>query len=303
MGSKTRIEWTKSADGVEGSTWNPIRAVNKATSRVGWHCTHVSEGCRNCYAETMNIRLGTGLPFKPGHEKDIELFMDKGMLKRPIQWTRPRSIFVGSMTDLFGEFVPDEWIDDVFAVMLSAPHHTYQILTKRPDRMLTYMADPDTSHRIYCKAFKVIFYEPKIWPLPHVWCGTSVEEQGWVGERLTLLLRTPAVTRFVSAEPLLGPLDMRGYLGRNRFNANGENITPSIIESENSRIHLVITGAESGKGARPMNLDWVRSIRDQCVASNTMFFFKQDAIDGKKIPTPELDGVRWMQLPGQERLI
>ncbi|MEK9751770.1 MAG: DUF5131 family protein [Rhodospirillaceae bacterium] len=110
MGDRSRIEWTD-------ASWTPIRARNRATGKVGWHCEHVSEGCRNCYAERWNRPYGTGLPYKPGHRADVELFLDEQLLTQPLRWRRPRRVFVCSMTDLFADFVPDEWIDRVFAVM------------------------------------------------------------------------------------------------------------------------------------------------------------------------------------------
>lgn len=142
MAENSGIEWT-------GSTWTPIRARNKATGKVGWHCEHASDGCRFCYSEMqINRRFGTGLPFKPGHRKDIDLFLDEKMLTTPLRWKRGRMIFVCSMTDLFADFVPDEWIDQLFAVMALTPQHTYQVLTKRAFRMNLYVNDTKTPFRV-----------------------------------------------------------------------------------------------------------------------------------------------------------
>ena len=150
MGGKTGIEWTD-------STWNPIRARcweiqndGSGKERVGWHCEHVSEGCRNCYAESINIRLGTGFEFKPGNLRGKpgfyggsidrpEIFLDEKMLLAPLRWKKPRMIFVNSMTDTFADFVPDTMIDKMFAVMALCPQHTFQVLTKRSARMRKYM--------------------------------------------------------------------------------------------------------------------------------------------------------------------
>lgn len=134
MGEKSSIEWT-------GATWTPIRARNRKTGKVGWHCTKPSPGCKICYAEKINKRLGTGFPFKPSHEKDIEIFLDDEMLMAPLRWKKPRMIFVCSMTDLFADFVKDEWIDKLFAVMALCPQHTFQVLTKRAKRMREYMME------------------------------------------------------------------------------------------------------------------------------------------------------------------
>ncbi len=223
MGEKSAIEWTD-------ASWTPIRARNKATGKVGWHCVHASPGCQFCYAEGLNKRLGTGLPFKPGHEKDIEIFLDEEMLLAPLRWKRPRMIFVCSMTDLFADFVPDEMIDKLFAVMALAPQHTFQVLTKRSKRMRAYMAECDGSQEWDGSAFLTAWprrmgvanamgeisfamnYDVQlgrvhVLPLPNVWLGVSAEDQPRADERIPDLLASPAALRFVSAEPLLGPID------------------------------------------------------------------------------------------------
>ena len=169
MGENSKIEWTD-------STWNPIRARNLATGKVGWHCEHMSEACRFCYAEGINRRLGTGLDFKPGHRADIEIFLDEQMLLAPLRWKKPRRIFVNSMTDTFAEFVKDEWLDRMFAVMVLCPQHTFQVLTKRPERMRSY----------------VIHLAVGGWPLKNIWLGVSAEDQATADERIPLLLQTPA---------------------------------------------------------------------------------------------------------------
>ena len=141
MADNTKIQWTD-------ASWNPIRARNNATGKVGWHCVHKSAGCAGCYAEGFNMRLGTGLPFKPASERDVTIFLDDRMLTQPLRWRRSRMIFVCSMTDLFADFVSDDMIDKVFAVMALAPAHTFQVLTKREDRMLEYCSHPMTAFRI-----------------------------------------------------------------------------------------------------------------------------------------------------------
>lgn len=130
----TKIEWSQ-------KSWSPIRARNRVTGDVGWFCEHMSSGCDNCYAETMNVNtyFGNGLPYKASSLPQLELFLDEKMLEQPLHWRAAKKVFVCSMTDLFGRFVPDEWIDQIFAVMALAPQHTFQVLTKRPERMLVYM--------------------------------------------------------------------------------------------------------------------------------------------------------------------
>jgi protein gp37 len=236
MADGTKIEWTD-------ATWTPIRARNLKTGKIGWHCIHKSEGCKFCYSEKLNLRLGTGLPFKPGHEKDIEIFLDEKMLTQPLRWKRPRMIFVCSMTDLFADFVLDEWIDRIFAVMALCPRHTFQVLTKRPERMRDYLTDEDLNNRISA-ALGCMLDGDWIWgagkpwrheienliscflgeeidgednirhrddpmPLPNIWFGTSCEDQPTANERVPLLLKTPAAVRWVSAEPLLGEISFR----------------------------------------------------------------------------------------------
>src|SRR6266852_4678221 len=219
MSDKTAIEWTD-------ATWNPIRARNLKTGKVGWYCEHATTGCEFCYAEGFNLRLGTGLPFKPGHRKDIEIFLDEKMLLSPLRWKKPRMIFVCSMTDLFADFVRDEWIDRMFAVMALCPQHRFQVLTKRAKRMRDWVTkERSRTAPVECVAGLYVEY-PSVaarwpfdvdralgigmrgWPLPNVWLGVSAEDQERADERIPELLATPAAVRFVSLEPLLGRIDL-----------------------------------------------------------------------------------------------
>ncbi len=220
MGAVTAIEWTD-------ATWNPIRARNRKNGKVGWHCVHVSEGCRNCYAEKINLRLGTGLPFKPGHEKDVEIFLDENILLQPLRWKKPRKIFFTSMTDAAGAFVPFWMLDKIFAVMALCPQHIFQVPSKRPERMRAYISDPDRhatvidhwrqlpqrrKQRVTINRGGPVLATSFAWPLDNVWLGTSVEDQATADERIPHLLTTPAAIRFISAEPLLGLFTLRAYL-------------------------------------------------------------------------------------------
>jgi protein gp37 len=281
MSDNTSIEWTD-------ATWNPIRARfwesqddGSGKERIGWHCEHVSEGCRNCYAERMNRRIGTGLDFKPGelyhneregyHNGESKLFLDEKMLLQPLRWKKPRNIFPNSMTDLFADFVPDEWIDKIFAVMALTPQHTYQPLTKRAGRMREYFSG-EAIRRVWNEAVSLDYKlhvasdevgsfllpaDPKHpeWPLPNVWLGVSAERQQEWDERKEHLRATPAAIRFASFEPLLGP----------------------IVETRpmSDYIQWAIVGGESGPNARPIHPDWPRVLRDQCVTAGVAFFFKQ----------------------------
>ena len=222
MADNTSIEWTD-------ATWNPIRARNRETGKVGWFCTHASAGCVNCYAEGINHRLGTGVAFKAQNAGLVEVFAGDAMLTQPLRWKRPRKIFVCSMTDLFGDFVTDEMIDRVFAVMALCPQHTFQVLTKRAERMRAWFARMNSSQvgrehetcicpeilddalaDLTCTHGGVLDETP--WPLPNLWLGVSAEDQTRADERIPILLDTPAAKRFVSLEPLLGPIKIGAYL-------------------------------------------------------------------------------------------
>ena len=325
MADKSKIEWCD-------ASWNPCRARNLKTGKVGWHCEHATTGCEFCYSEGFNKRLGTGLPYKPGHRKDIEIFLDEEMLIQPLRWKKPRRIFVGSMTDIFADFVTDEMLDKMLAVMALAPQHTFQMLTKRAKRMRSYFeryrgGDDHNCADMVADAAAVLLGKPGArgadryngrspgWPLPNVWLGVSAERQQEADERIPALLATPAAIRFLSLEPLLGPIDLKrwvptgkwgtfkgqpvynskyfltkcercGWLGSSElcdvvsYGDDADAACPSckeifMCDEVQTRIDLAIVGGESGSKARPMHPDWARSLRDQCHAANTAFFFKQ----------------------------
>lgn len=247
MGDKTGIEWTD-------ATWNPATG-----------CDKVSPGCDRCYAETFAERWrGTrGHYFETGF--DVQLRPDK--LGLPLRWTKPRRIFVNSMSDLFHDKVSDTYIAKVFAVMAAAPHHTFQVLTKRHGRMRSLLNNPTFFETVadYWPEFgpMPLGTDRRLWPLPNVWLGVSAEDQKRADLRIPALLDTPAAVRFVSAEPLLGPIDLHGDpIGKDSVFWIGH-------------LDWVIVGGESGPGARPMHPDWARSMRDQCVAAGVPFLFKQ----------------------------
>ncbi len=356
MGNKTGIEWTD-------STWSPIRArvrldatdiarekgctslvsiTEKMAGRVGQHCEHVSPGCEHCYAETNNHRRlpgnGTGLPYDRRSRDLVEAFVDEKVLLQPLRWravnsdqgsvvSHPRRIFVENQSDLFGEWVTDEMLDQVFAVMALRPQHIFQVLTKRPERMLDYMqtrarmmargAFIDSAIANALREVAVLSKAPfpgnaplellaAGWPLPNVWLGVSVENQAAADGRIPLLLQTPAAVRFVSCEPLLGPVELPEYawlpmmvhgdwpighklvanpglhkITRNPYGAASTDIDGELLglkpdEFETRPLDWVICGGESGPGARPMHPDWARSLRDQCAAAGVAFFFKQN---------------------------
>ncbi len=239
MSEHSKIEWTD-------TTWNPVRG-----------CTKVSPGCAHCYAETFAERFRgvKGHPYEQGF--DLRLVPEK--LTEPLRWRTPRRVFVNSMSDLFHEKVPENYIEAALRVMQSASWHTYQVLTKRSERMRDLLAG-----RLRDAA-----------ALRHIWWGVSVENRKHGVPRISHLRETPAAVRFLSVEPLLedvGRLDLRG-------------------------IDWMIVGGESGPGARTMEKEWVRSLRDQCKQERVPFFFKQWGGFVKKRHGRELDGYTYDETP------
>jgi protein gp37 len=232
MSDKSMIEWTE-------ATWNPVTG-----------CSKVSQGCKHCYAERVWPRLSampdtayTGRDFT-----DVQCHQER--LQQPLRWKKPRMIFVNSMSDLFHESVPDAFIRDVFNVMAEAKQHTFQVLTKRPERMRDFMIG-STGAGIEAP------------PIPNIWFGVSVEDQATADERIPFLMETPANVRWASIEPMLGAVDLTEYL---------EFYTGSHIAFG---LDWIVAGGESGPDARPSHPDWFRSIRDQCIDHDVPFFFKQ----------------------------
>ncbi len=232
--AQSKIEWTE-------STWNPVTG-----------CTKISPGCKNCYAERMALRLQA--MGQANYANGFELTLHENMLERPLQWKKPQLIFVNSMSDLFHQDVPLEYIQRVFAVMQRAYWHHFQVLTKRSQRLM------ELSDQLP-------------WP-DNVWMGVSVETEGYTF-RIDHLRSTGAKVKFLSLEPLLGPLPGLKLAG----------------------IDWVIVGGESGPGARPIQEEWVTNIRDQCVQSNVPFFFKQWGGINKKKAGRNLQGRTWNELP------
>ena len=277
----TSIEWTNTInpDGsvTRGMVWNPTSG-----------CTKVSQGCKNCYAERIANRFW-------GERKFCEVQCHPERLEQPLHWKKPRVVFVDSMSDLFHPDVPDEFIDLVFEYMALAKHHTFMILTKRPKRMSEWFnqivgAGWEKKHILFQERVNIIrdlhgkpFYHlHNDWPLPNVWLGVSVENQPSADERIPYLLQTPAAHRFVSYEPAISPVRFSEVPGLNKIgNSPG--------------LDLVIMGCENGP--REMDINWARSMRDQCVSAGVDFYLKQMVINGKLVKMPELDGHVWDQLP------
>ena len=273
----TKIEWTE-------QTWNPV---------VG--CSVVSPGCTHCYAMKMAARLeAMGNPLYVGLTKpskagpvwtgEVRAAPD-ATLFAPLRRKKPTMYFVNSMSDLFHESLSDKAIDRVFAVMALCPQHTFQVLTKRSGRMREYFAN-DAARRVWWwlaettsgELYDAAMFEraerfgsEHPWPLPNVWLGGSTEDQARANERIPDLLSTPAAVRFISAEPLLGPIDLIGTLARYQDTPGRQCAVPL----GRRLIDWVIVGGESGHDARPMHPDWARSLRNQCAAADVPFFFKQ----------------------------
>jgi protein gp37 len=249
VSERSAIEWTE-------STWNPVSG-----------CSKVSPGCAHCYAERLSLRFGRSIgPWTPANASE-NVVLHPERLEQPRRWRRPRLVFVNSMSDLFHELVPLEFVADVFAVMEETSRHTFQVLTKRPEQ-----------------AAELASKLP--WP-ENVWLGVSIENSRFTW-RADVLRDVPAAVRFVSAEPLLGSLFESG--GRRR---------PLDLE----RIDWLIAGGESGPGYRPVHVEWLRELRDECERAGVAFFFKQWGGRTPKSGGRELDGETHDAIPdGQLRL-
>lgn len=279
MADHSAIEWTE-------TTWNPTTG-----------CDKVSPGCDHCYAMTLAKRLKgmgqakyqtDGDPRTSGPGFGLALHYDALML--PLSWRKPRRIFVNSMSDLFHARVPREFVVRVWDVMARTPQHTYQILTKRPERMNRVVRDLPTD----------------VWELPlsNVWLGTSVEDQERADQRLPHLCATPAAVRFLSCEPLLGPIRLPFMTEVDGCTCYGGNtvygheprcgIEPGPAWGN---VHWVITGGESGPDFRPADPDWFRSIRDQCQGAGVAYLHKQNGGRTSKAGGRELDGRTWDEYP------
>lgn len=296
--STSSIEWTD-------TTWNPVRG-----------CRKVSPGCKNCYAEMMAKRLRA--MGQAGYMRVIddrgrwtgEFETDHARLAEPLGWKKPRRVFVNSMSDLFGEGVPFEFIAAVFGVMAATPRHTFQVLTKRPARVVEFFAwltevaaeefcgsrvdlalasaathvNGDAWDRNLDRAGLAV--EGGVWPLPNVWLGVSTENQATADERIPLLLQVPAAVRFISAEPLLGPIDLSPWLfwdfcqtcekpGNMACVCRGVGPVAAGVRP----LDWVIAGGESGPGARRCDIMWIKSIIEQCAETDVACFVKQLGAD------------------------
>ncbi|MCY3784628.1 MAG: phage Gp37/Gp68 family protein [Chloroflexi bacterium] len=291
MGDKSRIEWTD-------ATWNPVTG-----------CDRISPGCDNCYALTQAARLQRmgnrryqrdGKPPRSGPGFGVTLHRD--VLWKPSGWRKPRRVFVNSMSDLFHESVPAEFIDLVFAEMWIASQHVFQVLTKRHRRMHDVLTSA-VRHR------EDSLYWHSREPAPHIWLGVSIENQQWADARIPWLLKTPAAVRFLSIEPMLGPVDLSAWIDEGDWwcDACDAYVSAVTIDGQCAScgydevrwhpvIDWVIVGGESGHKRRPLDKDWVRAVRDQCIEAGVAFFYKQGSAfySGRD---RELDGRTWDEYP------
>jgi len=281
----SKIEWTN-------KTWNPI---------VG--CSKCSPGCDNCYAEKMANRLACmsvkddrSEMFRVDSKGKYAMVTNNGKwngktffseidLNKPYQWKKPRMIFVCSMGDLFHESVPFEWVNQVMAIIAICQQHTFQILTKRPERMKQYFAPiGGTTRRDWvaskmARKLNVSTLKFPDWPLPNLWLGVTAENQVMADKRIPILLQIPAAIRFVSVEPMLGPVD----------------IHPHGLSPDRPLLDWVICGGETGHNARPIHCIWVQALKEQCRLANVPFFFK--SWGGKNKSNHRIDGIEYHQFP------
>lgn len=311
---ETKIQW---ADKV----WNPIAG-----------CSIHSPGCAGCYAMPMAARLeAMSIAYEAEHGGDpgpLEHY--RGLTKptkagpvwtgkiavapdsiflAPLKWRKPVRIFVNSMSDLFHEAVPDAVIDQIFRTMSAASHHTFLVLTKRAERMRAYLSDPTLHGRVR-------FESRPPWPLPNVWLGVSVEDQRRFNERVACLIDTPAALRWISAEPMIGPIDMTKLPMFSVIDPESVSFFDSLRAEPKTYsfrrgaptfkpLDFVVAGGESGRGARPLYLSWIRGLREQCVSAGVPIFIKQlgksCVMDRTDAATPVALGAGWDSLsPGSE---
>lgn len=340
VSDNSSIEWTD-------ATWTPIRARNALGK---WFCQKISPGCENCYASTFNRRMG-GQPYavvNPEVARALveagEIYLDEDALLKPLSWRKPRRVFLSSMTDVFGEWVPDEWLDEIWAMMALARRHTFQVLTKRPRRMRDYLTAFGHTFRVadaMCRLRPDFAsgtgpfrdHAGPTFPLSNVWLGVSVESDAYAW-RAKVLSEIPAAVRFVSAEPLLGPLPSLDFGVVERDYSAG-----TVLEAgwPKTTIHFLIVGGESGGPAErrlvercarwdhvphtelcstctdqrgvfspaPNNyvpkidaVQWVRDLRDRATAAGVAFHFKAWGGPHSKAAGRELDGRTWDEFPG-----
>ncbi len=269
--AESTIEWLW-PEGYTGMAWNPITG-----------CTKVSPGCANCYAETLSIRFknvhGYGGNYLAPSPDRAPILFHEDRLEQPFHWKKPRCVFVNSVSDLFHEDVPYVWIEKILAVIALNPKHLFLALTKRPERMLAFMEFSMRERFVNLEAkesWPDKYNGAFPWPLPNLWLGTSVENQHFADERLPILREVPAVVRWASVEPLLGPINFTQHF--ERHDSNGRNVTGLLglwDESDTTSLDWAVFGGESGAGARPMHPAWLYRGLSAADHAGIPVFFKQ----------------------------
>jgi protein gp37 len=248
----TKIVWAKTllpgGREIPGYSSNPIRARNRLTGKTGWACIKESPGCANCHAEMINKVYGTGLDYTAANFANVDLFVDEKELHRIASARGRRSILMGDMLDLFLPGMPGAFMEQIWRTIVANPRHIYKLLTKHPDAMQKFMAGAGKEM------------------LENVWLGVTVENQEQADARIPILMQTPAAVRFLSIEPLLGPIDLQATIRKVHLFEPNKTI---------GDLHQIIVGGESGLGARPMDLSWARLLRSQCHVASIPFFMKQ----------------------------
>jgi protein gp37 len=268
MSAGTKIDWA--GLGLDRkATWNPLKALSNLyydedhAHKAGWACVKIGPGCKNCYAETMNKRLGTGLPYTVQGMEAVDLQLVN--IEQPLRWKKPTGIFVCSMTDLFGEFVGNDYIHQILNTCALANHHRFALLTKRYDLMHKYLMDN---------------YIADGWDYRHIWVGVSVTEQASADKALPHMRQLrkafPQMMLWTSYEPALGPVDWTGW---------------------KDILNWIVFGCESGKGARNADERWASDAQEWCAANGVKFYLKQLKRDGKIVHVPQLHGRTYEEFP------
>lgn len=308
MSDKTSIEWTRGDDGSPGASWNPIRMKWLASTKAGHYCLRISPGCDHCYASRLQPRMFAGEPYAAADHNQLAIaralveagtiYLDEKTLEQPLHWRRPRRIFVCSMTDLFGEWVPQPWIDAILGIAAMCPQHTFMVLTKRPNVAAPSLKFLTVARTLYTDrlvgrlpelrpALDRFVAEGRVcWPLPNVWLGVTIESDRYAW-RAKVLQEIPAAVRWVSAEPLLGPLPNITFNNREPRRCGAcadccDREPRRCVAWDEPGIDWLVVGGESGGpldrrliSRSDRSLGWVRDLRDRAHGAGTPFFFKQ----------------------------
>jgi protein gp37 len=277
---KSKIAWTE-------RSWNFIRARRRSDQKQGWYCQKVSPACTNCYAERQNARFGTHVPYSVDKLSEVEIYLDEDALREPLKWKKPSAIFPVSMSDLFASWVPDEWLHKAYAVMALTPHHTYNVLTKRAERRLAFLNNLAKNIAPIERAARELGYTFKFdgfdgrehsilpWPIPNLREGSTVCNQDELHAVMPVLEETPAAVRWLSIEPQISSICLHIDAEKDEHQRvcckNCGTVDVPVFGLPN----WIVVGGESGSCARPFEIEWARTLLQQCKAARVPFFFKQ----------------------------